>query len=107
MIRRYGIALTVFGVFIVLAAGSAQAGMVGHISTIPAGPALNLGPVPDEGGKIESPADLKKVEHSSEYQGREAVGTGNLPESVESRSDDAKILGNGEKLDRRDVDAGP
>lgn len=107
MVRRYGIALTVFGILIVLAAGSAQAGMVGHISTIPIGPALNPGPVAEEGGKTESPADLKKVERSPEYQHREAVGTGNLPESVEPRSDDAKQLGNGEKPDRRDVDTGP
>lgn len=107
MIRRYGIALTVFGVLIVLAAGSAQAGMVGHISMIPVGPALNPGPVAEEGGKTVSPSDLKKGERPPEYQGREAVGTGNLPEGVESRSDDAKQFGSGEKPDRRDVDTGP
>jgi len=41
MTRRYGIALTVFGVIVIMASGSVQAGMVGHISTVPIGTALN------------------------------------------------------------------
>ena len=108
MIRRLGVALTVIGAIIVMIAGSAhawpRAGIVGHFSS---GPALNRGPVAEQGGEIQRPVVLKEGEVSFEYQSREPVETGNLPERVNPRSDDAKILGNGEKLDRHEIDLGP
>jgi hypothetical protein len=108
MIQRLGIALTVIGAIIVIIAGSAhawpRAGIGGHFSY---GPALNRGPVAEQGGEIQSPVVLKEGKASSEYQSREPVETGNLPERVDPRSDDAKILGNGEKLDRHEIDLGP
>ena len=108
MIRRLGIALTVIGAIVVIIAGSAhawpRAGIVGHFSH---GPALNRGPVAEQGGEIENPVVLKEGKASSEYKSREPVETGNLPERVDPRSDNARKLGNGEKIDRNDFDLGP
>ncbi len=107
MIRRYGIALTVFGVWIAMSVGSAQAISMGHFSSVPIGPALERGPLGEQGGKIDSPAETKGAEGTYEKQVREPVMTGNLPESAESRSDSAAPMENAEKLDRQDVDTGP
>ena len=107
MIRRYGFGLMVFGAMIVMAAGSARAGIVGHISAVPIGPALNRGPVDGPFGKIDFRETGKEGEGSSGYQEREPVETGNLPESVQPRSDDSRKLQNGENPDRGNIDAGP
>jgi len=97
----------VVGAFIVMAAGSARAGIVGHFSAVPIGPALNRGPVDGPFGKIDFRETGKEGEGSSAYQEREPVETGNLPESAQLRSGDSRTLENGENLDRRIIDAGP
>jgi len=107
MTRRCGIALTVFGVIVIMAAGSVQAGMVGHISTVPIGTALNQGAVAGQGGEIESSVESEEGKASSEYQSRDPAETGELPESVEPRTDDANLSGNEEQPDRHDIDSGP
>lgn len=93
MIRKFGFALIVFGIFSIVAAGSARAwpraGMVGHISH---GPAWNREPVAEQGAKIDS---------------RETVVTGNLPEGSQSRSYGNENMADGKKLDRQYSDVGP
>jgi hypothetical protein len=85
--RRFGIALIVFGIFSIMAAGSARAwprvGIVGQFSH---GPVLNRGTVAEQGAKIDVPVNSKNVEGSSEHYSREQVETGNQPEGVQSRS---------------------
>ena len=107
MIRRFGIALIVFGIFSIMAAGSAhawpRAGMVGHFSH---GPAWNRGPVAEQGAKIDVPGNLNHVEGSSEQFSSEPVETGNLPEGAQSRSYGDRKMEDGKMLDRQ-YDVGP
>jgi hypothetical protein len=106
--KRFGIALIVFGIFSIMAAGSARAwpriGMVGHFSH---GPALNRGPVAEQGAKIDAPKNSKNVGGSSEHYSREPVKTGNLAEGAQSRSYSDKKREDGKKLDRQYIDVGP
>jgi hypothetical protein len=85
--KRFGIALTVLGIFSIMAAGSAHAwpriGIVGHFSR---GHALNRGP---------------------DHYGREPVETGKLPEGTQSRSYGDKKREDGNKPDRQYIDVGP
>jgi hypothetical protein len=106
--KGFGIALTVFGFISIMAAGSARAwpriGIVGHFSH---GPALNRGPVAEQGAKIDVPENSKNVEGSSEHYLREPVKTGNLAEGAQSRSYGDKKREDGKKFDRQDIDVGP
>jgi hypothetical protein len=108
MIPRFGIALIVFGIFSIMAVGSAHAwprvGKVGHFSH---GPALNRGPVAEQGAKIDVPDNSKNVEGSSEQYSWEPVETGNLPEGAQSRSYGDKKMEDGKKLGRQYTDVGP
>ena len=87
--KRFGIALVVFGFFSIMSAGSARAwpriGIVGHFFH---GPALNRGPV-------------------SEHYSKSPVKTGNLPEGAQSRSYGDKKMEDREKLDQQYTDVGP
>jgi len=102
------LALIVFGIFSTMAAGSARAwprmGIVGHISH---GPALNRGPVAEQGAKIDVPENSKNVAGSSEYFSREPVGTGNLPGGAQSRSCGDKNMEDGKMLDWQYIVMGP
>lgn len=108
MIRRFGIALIVVGIFSIMAAGSAlawpRAGIVGHFFH---GPALNRGSVAEQGAKIDVPENSKNVGGSSEHYSREPVATGNLPESAQSRSYGDKKMEDANKLDRQYIVVGP
>ena len=108
MIRRFGIALIVFGIFSIMAAGSARAwpraGIAGHF---PHGPALNRGLVAEQGAKIDVPGNSKNVDGSSEHFRTEPVETGILPEGAQSRSYGDKKMEDGKKLDRQNIDVGP
>jgi len=107
-IRRFGIALIVFGIFPIMAAGSAHAwprvGIVGHFSR---GHALNRGPVKEQGTKIVVPGNSKNVEGSSDHYSREPVVTGKLPEGTQSLSYGDKKMEDGKKPDRQFIDMGP
>jgi hypothetical protein len=81
-----------------------RAGIVGHFSH---GPALNRGPVAEQGAKIDVPGNSKNVEGSSERYSMEPVETGNLPEGAQSRSYGDKKMEDGKKLDRQNIDVGP
>ena len=106
MIRRFGIALIVFGIFSIMAAGSAHAWprAAGHFSH---GPAWNRGPVAEQGAKIDVPENSKNVEGSYERDSRKPVETGNLPEGTQSRSYGDKRMEDGKKLDQQYIDVGP
>jgi hypothetical protein len=108
MFRRIGFALVVFGIFSIMAAGSARAwprpGIVGHFSH---GPALNRGPVAEQGAKIDVPENSKNVEGSYERNSRKPVETGNLPEGSQSRSYGDKRMDDGKKHDQQYIDVGP
>jgi hypothetical protein len=108
MIRRFGIVLIVFGIISIMASGSARAwpraGKVGHF---PHGPALNRGPVAEQGAKIDVTENSKNVEGSSEHFSKEPVETGNLPEGAQSLSYGDKKEEGGKKLDRQYIDVGP
>ena len=106
--KRFGIALIVFGIFSIMAAGSALAwprvGIVGHFSH---GPAMNRGPVAEQGAKIDVPENSKNVEGFFEHYSNEPVATGNLPEVAQSRSYGDKKMEDGKKLGRQNIDVGP
>jgi hypothetical protein len=108
MIRRFGIALIVFWIFSIMAAGSAlawpRAGIAGHFSH---GPALNRGPVAEQGAKIDVAENSKNIEGSSEHSSREPAETGNLPEGAQPRPYGDKKMGDGKKLGRQYIDVGP
>jgi hypothetical protein len=108
VIRRFGIALIVFGIFSTMAAGSAHAwprvGIAGHFSH---GPAWNREPVAKQGAKIDVPENSKNVEGSYERNSRKPVETGNLPEGSQSRSYGDKRMDDGKKLDQQYIDVGP
>jgi len=106
MIRRFGIALMVFGIFSIMAAGSAQAWPRAGID-FPHGPALSWGPVPEQGAKTDVRENSKNVEGSSKQYSREPVETGNLPEGAQSRSYGDKKMEDGKMLDRQYIDVGP
>lgn len=105
-IRKFGIALIVFGIFSTMAAGSALAWprAAGHFSH---GPAWNRGPVAEQGAKIDVPENSKNVEDSYERYSRKPVETGNLPEGAQSRSYGDKGMDDGKKLDQQYIDVGP
>jgi hypothetical protein len=90
MMRGFGFALMVFGIFPIMAAGSAhawpRAGVVGHF---PHRPAMNRRPV------AEKPYSSVPVE------------TANLPVDSQSRSHGDKNMEDGKKLGRQYVDVGP
>lgn len=100
----------VMAAMIFIATGSAQAGgLVGHVSTVPIGPALmhrwgSEGDAAGAGRTREQPTESMK---SSEYQGREAVEAGKLPESNGSVSNETTVEEIGGRLYRKDVDTGP
>jgi hypothetical protein len=106
--KRFGIALIVFGIFSIMAAGSARAwprvGKVGHFSH---GPALNRGPVAEQGAKIDVPQNSKNVEGFPEHFSRKPAEAGNLPEGAQSRSYGDKKMEDGIKLERQYIDVGP
>jgi hypothetical protein len=104
--KRIGIALIAFGIFSITAAGSALAWprAAGHFSHEPA---LNRGPVAEQGAKIDVPENSKNVEGSSEHHSRKPVETGNLPEGAQSRSYGDKKREDGRKLDRQYINVGP
>lgn len=106
MIRRFGIALILFGVFSIMAAGSARAWprAAGHFSHEPA---WNRGPVVEQGAKIDVPENSKNVEGSYERYSRKPVETGNLPEGAQSRSYGDKKMEDGKKLGLQYIDVGP
>jgi hypothetical protein len=108
MIRRFGIALIVFGIFSIMAAGSAhawpRAGVVGHF---PHGPAMNRGPLSEQGAKIDVTENSKNDEGSYERYSRKPVETGNMPESAQPRLYGDKRMEDGKKLDRQYIDVGP
>jgi len=89
--RRFGIAQIVFAIFSIMATGSAhawpRAGIAGHFSH---GPALNRGPVAEQGAKIDVPGNSKNVEGSAQ-----------------SRSYGGKQMEDGKKPDRQYIDVGP
>jgi hypothetical protein len=106
--RRFGNALIAFGIFSLMAAGSANAwpriGIVGQFSH---GPALNRGPVAEQGEKTDVSKDAKNVEGSSERYRRKPVETGNPAEGAQSRSYRDNKRKDGKKLDWQDIDVGP
>ena len=106
--KRFGIALIVFGIYSIMAAGSARAwprpGIVGHFSH---GPALNREPVSEQGAKIDVPENSKNVSGSSKHYSREPVETGDLPRGAQSRSCGDKKMEDGKKLGRQYIDVGP
>lgn len=106
--KRFGIALIVFGIFSIMAAGSARAwpraGNVGHYSH---GPALNRGPVAEQGAMIDVPENSKNVEGSTEQYSRAPVETGNQPAGAHSKSYGDKKMEDGKKLGRQNIDVGP
>ena len=108
MMRGCGFAVIVFGIFSIMAAGSASAwprmGIVGHFSH---GPVLIRGPVAEQGAKIDVAENSKNVEGFSEPFSMEPVETGNLPEGAQSRSYGDKKMEDGKMLDRQYIDVGP
>ena len=108
MMRGFGFAVIVFGISSIMAAGSAhawpRAGIVGHFSH---GPALNRGPVAEQGAKIDVPENSKIVAGFSEHYSNEPVKTGNLPEGAQPRSYGDKKTEDGKNLGRQHIDVGP
>ncbi len=106
--KRFGFALIVFGIFFIMAAGSAhawpRAGVVGHF---PHGPAMNRGPLAEQGAKIDVPENSKNVEGSSIRYSKGPVKTGNLAKGGQSGSYDDKKMEDGKKLERQYIDVGP
>lgn len=86
MARKYFLALTVLGVFLLVGAGTAQAGWGGHSyeSTQP-GDTMSSGSFAPEETVGSTEAAPESME-SSEYATDEAVETGRLPESEGSGS---------------------
>ena len=72
----------VMAAMIIIARGSTQAGMVGHVSAVPIGPAhkYTSSGEADAAGEGRVQVQPKEGMKSSGYQGREAVETGKLPE---------------------------
>jgi len=94
---------------IFIATGSAQAGMVEHVSAVPIGPALmhRLGGEAVAVGAGRTHVQPKEGMKSSEYQREEAVETGKLPESNGSLSNETLVEEVGGRLYRKGVDTGP
>ena len=88
---------------------SAQAGMVGHVSAVPIGPAIKY----TSSGEADAPGvgraqvQPKESVESSGYQGREAVETGTLPERNGFESNGAAVEEIGGTLYRKGLDTGP
>ena len=83
----------VMAAMIFIATGSAQAGMVGHVSPVPIGPAVmhRSGGEGDAEGAGRTQVQPKAGMESAEYQGREAVEAGKLPESNGSVSNETPV----------------
>ena len=102
-------AWVVMAAMIFIATGSAQAGMVGHVSAVPIGPALMHRP----GGEAVAVGvgrphvQPKEGMKSAEYQAEGAVETGKLPESYGSVSNETPVEEIGGRLFRKGVDTGP
>ena len=108
MIREFGIALFVFGIFHIMTAGSALAWpRVGIAGLFSHGSAWNRGPVAELGVKIDVPGNSKDVEGSYELFSRKSVETGNLPEGAQYRSYGDTGMDDGKKLDQQYIDVGP
>lgn len=101
-------ASAVMAAMIFIATGFAQAAMVGHVSALPIGPALmhRFGGG-DASGVGRTHVQPKEGMKSSEYQGREAVETGNLPEWKGFESDETTVEEIGGRLYRKGIDTGP
>ena len=102
-------ASVVMAAMIFIATDSAQAGMVGHVSAVPIGPALMHRPGGEADAARAGRAHVQPKEgmKSSEYQAEEAVETGKLPESNGSVSNETPIEEIGGRLYRKGVDTGP
>jgi hypothetical protein len=94
---------------IFIATGSAQAGMVGHVSAVPIGPALmhRSGGEADAVGAGRAHEQPKEGMKSSEYQREEAVETGKLSERKGFESNETPVEEIGGRLYRKGVDTGP
>lgn len=101
-------ASVVIAAMIFIATGSAQAAMIGHVSAMPIGPALQRsGSVADAVGAGRTHVQSREGMKSSEYQREEAVETGKLPESNGSVSNETLVEEIGGRLYRKGVDTGP
>lgn len=99
----------VMAAMIFIAAGSSYAGMVGHVSAVPIGPALmhRLGGEADAAGAGRAHVQPEEGMKSIEYRSEEAVETGKLPESDGSLSNGTHVEEIGGRLYRKGVDTGP
>jgi hypothetical protein len=80
--RKQLMTTLVMAAVIFISTGSTQAGMIGHVSAVPIGPALKYSSSGDADAAGDGRAQVQPKEgmNSSGYQGREAVETGKLPE---------------------------
>ncbi len=103
------VAAVVMAAMFFIATGFAQAAGVGHVSAVPIGPALKYKSSGEEVavGAGRAHVQPKEGTKSSEYQGREAVEIGNLPESNGSVSNETPVEEIGGRLYRKGVDTGP
>jgi len=105
MVRKYFLALTVLGVFFVIATGSAQAGWGHQDESSQPGETMSSEPAAPQGtwGTSEQP---KEGMDSSQYQKEEAVETGKLPESRGFESNEPAVEEIGGRLYREGIDGG-
>jgi hypothetical protein len=78
--------------------------MAGHFSH---GPALNRGPVAEQGAKIDVTGNSKIVAGFSKHYRNEPMETGNLPEGAQSRSYADKQMEDGKNPGRHYINVGP
>lgn len=108
MKKRLVASLAVAGA-IIITTSSVQAGMVGHISAVPIGPAFKHTSIGEADAAREGQPQVRPKEgmESSGYQGREAVETGKLPESNAFDSNGAAVEEIGGTHYRKGIDTGP
>lgn len=107
MVRRFFLALAVLGVFLVVAAGTSQAGWGHHSDSSQPGESMSSGSETMEGttGAYEDPKEGGM--ESSGYKTEEAVETGRLPENKGFESNEPVVNEFGGTLFRQGIDDGP
>lgn len=105
--RKRMMASAVMAATFLIATGFAQGAGVGHVFTLPIGPALKFKPGGAAvwvGGVQVQP---KEGIEFSEDQGEEAVETGKVPESKEFESNEAAVEEVGERACGKEIDTCP
>lgn len=105
--RRSFLALAVLGVFLVVAAGSSQAGWGHHSESSQPGESMGSGSetMEEPTGAYEDPG--KAGMESSEYKTEEAVETGRLPENKGFEPNEPAVNEFGGTHFRQGIDEGP